>query len=205
MLKAGSGFVLIFTILLFTACRTGLDAQQRTARQLQKGTITEDTSYVYQLPFLPGKKYWVAQGYFSIFSHKNRAALDFKMKKGTTIVAARSGVVLRLKEDGNRGGWSKKNRPYGNYIIIQHNDGSRAGYWHLQYNSILPNVGDTVQQGQPIGKSGKTGYALFPHLHFLAWRPQQVGGQPIGTRFATHKGITYLRPGRFYKKPHPSP
>jgi murein DD-endopeptidase MepM/ murein hydrolase activator NlpD len=209
MLKAGTGIALIFIVLFFTACRTGLDAQQRTARQLQKGTITEDTSYVYQLPFLPGKKYWVAQGYFSIFSHKNRAALDFKMKKGTTIVAARSGVVLRLKEDGNRGGWNKKNRPYGNYIIIQHSDGSRAGYWHLQYNSILPNVGDTVQQGQPIGKSGKTGYALFPHLHFLAWRnpggTQQVGWQPIGTRFATHKGITYLRPGRFYKKPHPTP
>lgn len=205
MLKAGTGCALIFIVLFFTACRTGLDAQQRTARQLQKGAITEDTSYVYQLPFLPGKKYWVAQGYFSIFSHKNRAALDFKMKRGTTIVAARSGVVIRLREDGNRGGWSKKNRPYGNYIIIQHNDGSRAGYWHLQYNSILPNIGDTVQQGQPIAKSGKTGYALFPHLHFLAWRnsggTQQVGWQPIGTRFATHKGITYLRPGRFYRKP----
>lgn len=192
---------IITALLLFTACRTGLDAYQRTTKQLQKGVITEDTSYVYQLPYLPGKKYWVAQGYFSVFSHKNRAALDFKMKRGTTILAARSGVVIRLKEDGNRGGWSKKNRPYGNHIIIQHEDGSRAGYWHLQYNSILPQVGDTVQAGQPIGKSGKTGYALFPHLHFLVWRNRGGNWQPIGTRFNTHKGVGYLRPGRFYKQP----
>jgi murein DD-endopeptidase MepM/ murein hydrolase activator NlpD len=188
-------------LAFFTACRIGLDAQQRTIKQLQAGNITEDTSYVYQLPFLPGKKHGVVQGYFSPFSHKNRAAIDFKMKKGTTVVAARSGVVIRLKEDGKRGGWSKKNRPHGNYIIIQHSDGSRAGYWHLQHNSILPNIGDTVQQGQPIGKSGKTGYALFPHLHFLAWRYMGGNWQPIGTRFHTHKGTTYLRPGRFYRKP----
>lgn len=192
---------IITALLLFTACRTGLDAHQRTTKQLQKGEITEETSYVYQLPYLPGKKYWVAQGYFSVFSHKNRAALDFKMKRGTTVLAARSGVVIRLKEDSNRGGWSKKNRPYGNHIIIQHEDGSRAGYWHLQYNSILPQVGNTVQAGQPIGKSGKTGYALFPHLHFLVWRNRGGNWQPIGTRFNTHKGVGYLRPGRFYKQP----
>jgi murein DD-endopeptidase MepM/ murein hydrolase activator NlpD len=37
------------------------------------------------------------------FSHKERAALDFKMKRGTKILAARDGVVVRIKEDGQQG------------------------------------------------------------------------------------------------------
>jgi murein DD-endopeptidase MepM/ murein hydrolase activator NlpD len=196
-------FCLLCAAGWLAACRTGLNAQQQTVRQLQQGRITEDTSYVYLLPYLPGKKHWVVQGYYSPFSHKHRAALDFKMKKGTVIVAARSGVVVRLKEDSNRGGWSKKNRPYGNHIVIQHSDGSRAGYWHVQYNSILPNLGDTVQQGQPIARSGQTGYALFAHLHFLVWHYANGTWQAIGTRFHTHKGIGYLRPGKFYQRPQP--
>jgi murein DD-endopeptidase MepM/ murein hydrolase activator NlpD len=195
-------FLSALAALLFSACRTGLlTAQQQTTRQLQRGKIKEDTSHIYVLPFLPGKKYWVAQGYFSAFSHKHRAALDFKMKKGTTILAARSGVVVRLKEDSNRGGWGKKNRPYGNHLVIEHADGSRAGYWHLQYNSIIPKVGDTVLAGQPVAKSGKTGYALFPHLHFLVWNYANGSWQAIGTRFKNNKGTGYLRPGKFYRQP----
>ncbi|MBL7723438.1 MAG: M23 family metallopeptidase [Chitinophagaceae bacterium] len=52
-------------------------------------------------------------------------------------------------------------------MIIQHPDGSRAGYWHLQHNGALVKVGDTVTKGQVIALSGKTGYAMTPHLHFL--------------------------------------
>ena len=54
-------------------------------------------------------------------------------------------------------------------IVIQHPDGSRAGYWHLQKDGALVNVGDTVSKGQVIGLSGKTGYAFQPHLHFIVW------------------------------------
>ncbi len=181
------------------SCSAGKDPRRQTIKQLQQGRLTEDTSYVYALPY-NDKPHLLVQGYYSLFSHKNRAALDFKMKKGTPVLAARAGVVVRLREDGNRGGWSKKNRPYGNFIIIQHTDGSRAGYWHLQYNSIRPNLGDTIQQGQPIAVSGKTGYTLFPHLHFLVWQYDGAGQwQPIATRFSTRKGARYLRPGKWYR------
>jgi murein DD-endopeptidase MepM/ murein hydrolase activator NlpD len=198
MCKSRVSFFFLPLLLLFASCATSKDAHRRITKQLQQGKITEDTSYVYSLPY-KDKAHIIVQGYFSLFSHKNRAALDFKMKKGTAIYAARDGVVVRLKKDSNRGGWSKKNRPFGNYIIIQHSDGSRAGYWHLQYNSVLPNVGDTVQQEQLIAKSGRTGYAMFPHLHFLVWRSNNGNWQPIGTRFRTSKGTGYLRPLHFYK------
>ena len=123
------------------------------------------------------------------------------MKRGTKITAARDGVVVRAKEDGKKGGLKSKYRPDGNNIVIQHADGSRAGYWHLQHNGTLVNVGDTVKTGQIIGLSGKTGYALVPHLHFLVWRSGGGQWQQIPTRFQTSMGIKYLRSWRKYNRP----
>lgn len=191
-----AGFILL--TVTTAGCTVSNNPQRPQIRKLQKGIIKEDTSFVYTLPFEKNKKHLLVQGYFSHFSHKERAALDFKMKRGTPVCAARNGVVVRVKEDGDKGGWNKKYRPYGNVIVIQHADGSRAGYWHLQYNGALVNIGDTVQQGQVIGLSGKTGYTLFPHLHFIAWRFSNNQWQQVATRFKTSKGIRYLRPLRKY-------
>lgn len=193
--------VFIF-IITYCSCSVSKDPLRKQTKLLQKGIIKDDTSFVYQLPYAEGKKYCLIQGYFSRFSHKERAALDFKMKRGTKIFAARGGIVVRAKEDGDRGGLNKKYRPYGNNIVIQHTDGSRAGYWHLQKNGALVNVGDTVQTGQLIALSGKTGYAALPHLHFLVWDFDNKGQwQQVPTRFQTRKGIKYLKPLRKYIKP----
>jgi murein DD-endopeptidase MepM/ murein hydrolase activator NlpD len=189
-------------LALMTACSPSKNPLRKTVKLLQKGKLKDDTSYVYDLPFEKGKKYFLVQGYFSHLSHKERAALDFKMKRGTKICAARDGVVVRVKEDGDRGGWNSKYRQYGNNIVIQHEDGSRAGYWHLQKDGALVNVGDTVRKGQVIGLSGKTGYAFLPHLHFLVWTfDSNNRWQQVATRFRTSKGIKYLRSWKKYKSP----
>ena len=195
-------FRILFFVVILAGCAVSKNPMRKEVRLLQKGIIKDDTSYVYDLPFEAGKSYRMVQGYFSRFSHKERAALDFKMKRGTKICAARAGVVIRVKEDGDRGGWNKKYRPYGNNIVIQHADSSRSGYWHLQKDGALVNVGDTVKQGQVIGLSGKTGYALFPHLHFIVWGFDNNGGwRQIPTRFQTSKGVRYLHSiKRYYKK-----
>jgi murein DD-endopeptidase MepM/ murein hydrolase activator NlpD len=188
-------------IVLLTSCSVSKNPLREEVWQLQNGLIKDDTSYVYALPFEDGRSYWMVQGYFSRFSHKERAALDFKMKRGTKISAAREGVVVRVKEDGDRGGLNKKYRADGNNIVIQHQDGSRAGYWHLQKDGALVNVGDTVQKGQVIALSGKTGYAAFPHLHFLVWDYDKEGKwQQVPTRFETSKGIKYLKSIKKYTK-----
>jgi len=203
---ASQRFLLITLLLLLilTGCSVSNDPARIHFRQLQMGIVTEDTSYAYSLPYKPNTTHQLVQGYFSQYSHRNRAALDFKMKRGTDVHAARGGVVVRMKEDGVKGGWNRKYRPEGNFIVIQHDDSSRAGYWHLQPQGVLVNAGDTVQQGQLIGICGKTGYALFPHLHFLVWRNSRDGRwQQIATRFKTSKGIIYLRPFRRYKNKQP--
>lgn len=194
-------FLLLVFILLMVGCSVSKNPLRKQVKLLQKGILKDDTSYVYALPFPERKKYRVIQGYFSRFTHKERAALDFNMKKGDTITAARDGIVVRAKEDGKKGGLNRKYRSEGNNIVIQHADGSRAGYWHLQHNGVLVNIGDTVKKGQPIAFSGKTGYAFVPHLHFLVWRSGGGQWQQVPTRFQTSKGIMYLRSWRKYKKP----
>ena len=190
----------VFLIFILASCAVSKNPQRTEIKLLQKGVIKDDSSFVYHLPYEENKSHLLVQGYFSRYTHKNRAALDFKMKKGTKICAVRAGVVVRIKEDGKRGGSNIKNRPFGNFVIIQHSDNARSGYWHLKHDAVWVNIGDTVKQGQVIGLSGKSGYTYFSHLHFIVWRADKKGQwTQIGTRFKTSKGIRYLRPFRFYR------
>jgi murein DD-endopeptidase MepM/ murein hydrolase activator NlpD len=184
----------VFFIFFVSFCHAQLSDTE--IRNLKGGRVKPDNSYVYRLPFAKGSKFLLIQAYNSKMSHRNELSLDFKMKKGSKVCAARSGVVVAVKEDSNVGGLKDEYLSQGNHIIIQHEDGSRAMYWHLQYEGTLVNVGDSVVKGQHIGYSGNIGYTAFPHLHFQV---QDVNGNDIATRFATKKGIIYLRPAKWYR------
>lgn len=174
-----------------------------SSADLKNGKFKKDTSYVYTLPFEHRKKVFLIQAYEGGFSHKGERALDFKVKKGTTICAARSGVVTGMREDSEKGGLKPENISDGNYVIIKHDDGTVANYWHLQKDGVLVNIGDTVSTGQAIGLSGNTGYSAFPHLHFEVQGYDASGNyKQLPTRFYTQKGVIYLRPGKFYRVLH---
>ena len=190
----------LLSAFVISGCYVSKNPMRNEVKRLQRGITKEDTSYLYALPFQEGNSYYMLQGYFGSFTHKERAALDFKMKRGSVICAARDGVVVRVKEDGDRGGLKRRLRAYGNYVIIQHADSSRAGYWHIKKDGALVNPGDTVKKGQPIALSGKTGYSAIPHLHFLVWSTDnRRQWRQVATRFKTSKGVKYLRPLRKYK------
>lgn len=55
---------------------------------------------------------------------------------------------------------------YGNYVVIQHNDGTYTLYAHMYASSITVKEGDSVKQGQVIGKVGSSGNSTGAHLHF---------------------------------------
>ncbi len=195
-------FVLNGTILvstLFSACYPPRTSMQKTARMYQAGRLTEDTSHIYQLPFSPGIKSRVIQGYFSRFTHKHRAALDFRMRRGTAIRAAREGIVIRTKDDSNQGGWNKKYRPDANFIMVEHEDSSRASYRHLKYQGVIVNEGEKIKTGQLLGYSGKTGYTALAHLHFMVSVFQEGRWVQIPTRFESNPETGYLKPWRRYK------
>lgn len=165
-----------------------------------KETVDEANNYAYSLPYEKGKSFLLVQGYQSkIFSHRGEFALDFKMKTGTRICAARSGVVISVREDSQKGGIGIKYLSEGNHVIIKHDDGTYANYWHLKYNGALVDVGDTVKQGQVIGLAGKTGFALFPHLHFEVTTHPYPGHDQLRTEFLTRKGKRFLKPLHWYK------
>jgi murein DD-endopeptidase MepM/ murein hydrolase activator NlpD len=85
-------------------------------------------------------------------------AVDIGAPVGTEVYAADDGTVLiALSNYGWNGG-------YGNYVVIQHANGAQTLYAHLSKVSV--SSGDTVGQGDLIGRVGKTGEATGPHLHF---------------------------------------
>lgn len=83
--------------------------------------------------------------------------VDLAAPRGTTIVASAKGVVIISRGSGWNGG-------YGNYIVIQHANGTQTLYAHL--SSVVAHEGSEVEQGQLIGYSGSTGKSTGPHLHF---------------------------------------
>lgn len=93
------------------------------------------------------------------------------MPIGTTLLAAREGVVLYLEEN-----FAEGEPGDGNTIIIEHQDGTISNYGHLTREGALVEVGELVSQGQPIGLSGNTGRSSEPHLHFEVL---QCTGSPI--------------------------
>jgi murein DD-endopeptidase MepM/ murein hydrolase activator NlpD len=187
----------IFIFLLITFSFTA-NAQltDKEIYNLKSGSVKDYNSPVYNLPFSKGSRFLLIQAYNSKLSHTNELSLDFKMKTGSKICAARGGVVTAIKEDSEVGGLKDEYLSQGNHIIIKHEDGSEAMYWHLKKDGVLVNVGDSIIQGQHIGYSGNTGYTAFPHLHFQVY---DKGGKNIATRFKTNKGIIYLRPGKWYR------
>lgn len=54
----------------------------------------------------------------------------------------------------------------GNYVVINHNNGYKTYYGHLNVPSPLP-VGTVVDKGDVIGQLGMTGWASGPHTHFF--------------------------------------
>jgi len=187
--------LLIFFSLCFTL-ESFAQLPDKTIDDLKAGRVANDPSYVYALPFSAGSKFLLIQAYNSKMSHAGELSLDFKMKQGSKICAARDGIVESMRKDSDVGGLKPEYMNEGNHITIRHKDGSLSMYWHLKKDGALVNVGDTVVKGQLIGLSGNTGYTAFPHLHFQV---QDKDGRDIATRFSTRKGIKYLRPGKWWK------
>ncbi len=89
--------------------------------------------------------------------------IDIGNKRGTPIKAAASGTVIKIVNGCKEGNSSCGGR-YGNYIAIQHENGTKTIYAHL--NSVGVSYGQKVSQGDTIGTLGNTGRSTGPHLHF---------------------------------------
>ena len=88
-------------------------------------------------------------------------ALDIAgMGYNSPIYAANNGTVI-IKE---------YRYDYGNYMVIDHNNGYYTAYAHMNKFMEGVNIGTTVARGQQIGYVGSTGYSTGPHIHFEVWK-----------------------------------
>lgn len=86
--------------------------------------------------------------------YKLHTGMDYGVPSGTPVHAMADGEVIIAKYSGG----------YGNYIVINHGSGITTLYAHN--SKLLVKVGDKIEGGQVISKSGNTGYSTGPHLHF---------------------------------------
>lgn len=86
--------------------------------------------------------------------YKFHYGVDLAVPTGTDVACFADGRVACA-------GWGDIN---GWYVKVEHEDGFTTLYAHL--DEILVKDGETVQRGGTLGKSGETGDASGPHLHF---------------------------------------
>lgn len=119
----------------------------------------------YVLPFTPGEAHELTQGNCGTESHGGRFsyAYDFRMPPDTPVLAARGGVVMRVR-DANPDGTRRVGDE--NFLILRHPDGELSRYIHLRQHGALVGEGERVAAGDTIALSGNSGRTSFPHLHF---------------------------------------
>lgn len=85
---------------------------------------------------------------------KFHGGIDLAAAYGTEVPAAAAGTVVTAGEQGG----------YGLTVVVRHAGGFESRYAHLASLDVKP--GDTVAQGQQVGRVGSTGRSTGPHLHF---------------------------------------
>ena len=101
---------------------------------------------------------------------------DFAAPTGTPIYAAGDGVIQVAAPRGAAG----------NFISLQHDNGWRTTYMHLNSFAAVSAPGARVTQGTEIGQVGTTGRSTGPHLHFEVY----IDGEPVDSMtIAVEQGV----------------
>ena len=141
---------------------------QQSARLVQPTASVEQPAAVAETPAakpaettsaLPTFR-WPVRGkvitaYGSKTNGKVNDGINVAVPEGTPVKAAEDGVVAY---SGN------ELKGYGNLVLVRHSNGYVTAYAHA--SEVLVKRGDTIKRGQVIAKSGQTGEAGSPQLHF---------------------------------------
>jgi len=125
-----------------------MDAFQQLGNSAVQAQFADARTYVYK-----GKE----------IDQQVHLGFDLATTANAPISASQRGVVVHADDLGI----------YGNCVVIDHGMGIQSLYGHL--SSIGVKVGDKVEKGQEIGRSGQTGLAGGDHLHFTTL----VGGEQV--------------------------
>ena len=115
--------------------------------------------------------YSITTGWMGYAGH---TGVDFSGSgiSGKPVLAVKAGTVVTSTALRNPNG---NYRSYGEYIVINHHDGTMTLYAHGAPGSRLVKKGQSVSQGQQIMSVGTTGNSTGYHLHFEV----RVNGRPV--------------------------
>lgn len=84
------------------------------------------------------------------------------------VYATRDGIVTQINNSCPRGSRNNSCGNYfGNYIVIDHQNGYKSIYAHLELNTLeISNIGTQVTQMQPLALIDSSGNSDGDHLHF---------------------------------------
>lgn len=127
----------------------------------------------------PRKQFSTSHGQKSSTSH---AGVDIAVPVGTKLLAPMSGKVIHVVNVND--GTEKRNKwQYGNQVVIQRDDGVITQQSHLY--DVNVKVGDRVQQGQVIGRTGNSGSSTGPHLDYIVIK-NGMAMRPDGTAYQSY-------------------
>ncbi|MEU4655481.1 M23 family metallopeptidase [Streptomyces sp. NPDC023723] len=155
------------------AAEQAREAKERAARAAERKRLT---TYV-----APVSGSYVSTAYRAssgLWSSGTHTGIDFHAASGTAVHAVGAGTVVEA-------GWGGA---YGNQVVIKMHDGTYTQYGHL--SSIGVSVGQTVDPGEQIARSGATGNATGPHLHFEARTGPEYGSDIDPVAYLRSHGVT---------------
>ncbi|MBI5083558.1 MAG: M23 family metallopeptidase [Acidobacteria bacterium] len=153
----------------------------------------------YQMPSAAGERWRVSQGPYGSYSHWGRAlhAYDIAPVDGRLVTAMRPGTVSAFDLGL---GQTPRQRIFGNYITLKHEDGEYSHYAHLRTGSFRVRTGDRVEAGQVLAEVGNSGYSFGRHVHVHVTKGFSISAQSVP--FVFDQSGTVLSQN---KPPKPSP
>jgi hypothetical protein len=118
-------------------------------------------------------------------THKHEGN-DYPAPVGTPLFAVKDGTITESRWQ-NPKVTSGEGAGYGQFIDVNHGDGTSTRYGHL--SEMIVKKGDKVKAGQQIALSGNTGHSTGPHLHF----EYRENGEPVKPY---DYGILAFNPGK---------
>lgn len=162
----GIAVVLAATVGVTTACLGGPSGLSGNPSGCPGPPYPDATSSPYVLPYAAGTEWSTGltncSSSFHAGGQPDQYAFDFDMAVGTPFIASRGGTVYEVVNGEPSGGGGG-----GNFVTIDHGDGTYGMYLHSPAGGISVAVGETVSQGDVLGETGRSGLAGYPHLHFI--------------------------------------
>ncbi|GGO43465.1 hypothetical protein GCM10012287_06700 [Streptomyces daqingensis] len=129
-------------------------AREKAAQRKAQAPAAKKSSPAASAPVSGARPSTAYRASGSSWSSGHHTGVDFAVPTGTTVKAVANAKVVSA-------GWADA---YGYEVVLRHSDGKYSQYGHL--SAISVRAGQTVNPGQRLGRSGSTGNATGPHLHF---------------------------------------